>query len=151
MKRLSTLLPWMASAAVALLATVNWTTLTAPAPLNLLVTQVQVPLGVVLLGTTAVLVVLFGVAHLRNQVGSLLETRRLLREAQRAHERADEAEASRIRGLSDQIDKEFRLLDRRLGPTPDARAAGVAAPQAAPVDAGFRPMSLTDIVTGHPH
>ena len=96
MKRVSNLLAWGAVAVVAALSALNWPTLMAPAPLDLVVAQVQAPLGVVMLGLAAVLVALFFVAYLRNQIGSLLETRKLLKEVQRAHDLADQAEASRI-------------------------------------------------------
>jgi uncharacterized integral membrane protein len=148
MKRLSTWLAWIASAAVATLAAINWATLTALAPLNLLVTQVQAPLGVVLLCMTAVLVALFVMAHLRSQIGSMLEIRRLLKEVQRARELANEAEASRIKDLSDLIHREFRLLEERLGATP---AVPTASAPPADVDGDFRPTSLTDFVTGRAH
>lgn len=115
MKRLSTWLPWLVTALVAGLAALNWGTLTAAAPLDLVFAQVQAPLGVVLLGLAAVLVALFFVAHLRTQIGSLLENRRLLKEIQRVQALADQAEASRIDSLKLLITNEFKLLNERLG------------------------------------
>lgn len=114
MKRISNLLAWGAVAVVAALAALNWSTLTASAPLNLVVAQVQAPLGVVLLALTAVLVALFFVAHLRIQIGSLLETRKLLKEIQRVQDLADKAEASRMENLHQLVATEFRLLNERL-------------------------------------
>lgn len=140
MNRWSNLLAWGAVAIVAALAVLNWSTLMAPAPLNLVVAQVQAPLGVVMLGLTAVLVALFFVAYLRNQIGSLLETRKLLKEVQRVHDLADQAEASRIDTLHKLISTEFRLLNERLG-----SVATPAQPVSADRDAS--PLSLTEIVT----
>ena len=125
---------------VAALAVLNWSTLMAPAPLNLVVAQVQAPLGVVMLGLAAVLVALFFVAYLRNQIGSLLETRKLLKEVQRVHDLADQAEASRIQNLHQLISTEFRLLNERLDPV-----ATLTRPSSAEPDGN--PMSLTEIVT----
>jgi hypothetical protein len=57
---------------------------------------------------------LFFVAGLHRQIGSLLETRRLLREVQRVHDLADNAEASRIDGLRQLMTEHFRALNERL-------------------------------------
>jgi uncharacterized integral membrane protein len=144
MNRWSNLLAWGAVAIVAALAVLNWSTLMAPAPLNLVVAQVQAPLGVVMLGLTAVLVALFFVAYLRNQIGSLLETRKLLKEVQRVHDLADQAEASRIESLHKLIGTEFRLLNERLGPV-------ATDTQPASADRDGSPLSLTEIVTRSEH
>jgi len=156
MKRLSTLLPWVATTLVAAMAALNWTTLTAPAPLNLMVTQVQAPLGVVLLGVAGVLAALFFMAYLQNQIATLIETRKLLKEAQRAHDLADKAEASRLDALKTQMVAEFRRLNERLDgldeigkavPGADARPP----PPGAAAAEEFRPMSLTEFVRGQNH
>jgi ABC-type multidrug transport system fused ATPase/permease subunit len=150
MKRISNLLAWGAVAIVAALAVLNWSTLMAAAPLDLVVAQVQAPLGVVMLGLAAVLVALFFVATMRNQIGSLLETRRLLQEIQRVQNLADKAEASRIENLHQLIASEFRLLNERLSASPrpiDPDSAESAEPTGAGKD--FKPLSLTEIVTGH--
>jgi uncharacterized integral membrane protein len=144
MNRWSNLLAWGAVAVVAALAVLNWSTLMAPAPLNLVVAQVEAPLGVVMLGLTTVLVALFFVAYLRNQIGSLLETRKLLKEVQRVHDLADQAEASRIESLHKLISTEFRLLNERLGSV-------AAVTQPASTDSDGSPLSLTEIVTRSEH
>jgi len=114
MTRASNLIALLVTALVAALAFLNWSTLTAPAPLDLVVAQVQAPLGVVMLGVAGVLGTLFFVAYLSNQIGSLLETRRLLKEIQRVQDLADKAEASRIESLQQSIGVEFRQLNERL-------------------------------------
>lgn len=150
MNRVSNLLAWGAVAIVAGLAFLNWQTLMAPAPLNLVVAQVQAPLGVVMLGLAAVLVVLFFVASLRNQIGSLLETRRLLKEIQRVQQLADKAEASRIDNLHQLIATEFRLLNERLSAGAEASHSatnGAGLPRLASADREDSPMSLKELVT----
>lgn len=114
MKRLSMLLAWLATAVVAGLAMLNWSTLMALSTLNLVVTEVQVPLGAAILVLTAVLAGLFFVAYLQQQIGSLLESRRMLKEVHRAHDLADKAEASRVESLRELIGSEFRNLNQRL-------------------------------------
>lgn len=122
MQRLSNWLAWGVVTLVAILAVLNWQTLMTPAPIDLLLLRVDAPLGVAMLGLTAVLAVLFFVATLRNQIGSLLESRKLLKEVQRLQTLADQAEASRIQNLHQLIATEFRLLNERLNtlrPAPD--------------------------------
>lgn len=114
MRRAMNLLAWGAVALLAALAFVNVPTLMAVAPLDLVVTQVQAPLGAVLLGVTAVIVLLFGLAALGNRVGTLLEMRRLATELRQARTLADKAEASRIEMLKQFIGAEFRALHERL-------------------------------------
>jgi Na+-transporting methylmalonyl-CoA/oxaloacetate decarboxylase gamma subunit len=132
MNRLSNVVAWGTAAIVVALAVVNWSTLMAPAPLDLLL----------VLGLSAVLAALFFFAYLFNQIGSMLEARKLLREIQRVQDLADKAEASRIEALHQLIATEFRSVNERLS------QLGV---QTAPTngDQGFRPHSLTEIMTGH--
>jgi hypothetical protein len=142
MKRLSNLLAWLSLAIVAAVAALNWSTLMAPASLNLLVTEVQAPLGGVMLGLAAAVLALFFVAYLRSQIGSLLETRKLLLEVQRVQGLADKAEASRIDNLQHLMVTEFRLLNERLS------ANAPAAPREPETEQPFRPLGLTEIVAG---
>lgn len=114
MKRTSTLIAWAAVVLVSALAVLNWTALTATAPLNLVVAEIQAPLGVLLLAVSAMLTALFLVAHLRTQIGAMLEARKLLKEIQRVQELADKSEASRVESLRQLIVAEFRQLDERL-------------------------------------
>ena len=110
MKRVSNLLAWGALAIVAALCFLNWQTLAAVAPLDLVVWQGDAPLGIVLLAMAGVLLVFFLFAYLNNQISSLLENRKLLKEIQRVQALADKAEASRMENLHQLISTEFRLL-----------------------------------------
>lgn len=141
MKRTGFFLAWVLAAAIGVLVSLNWATLMAAAPLNLLVMQVQAPLGIVMLGLAGILVALFFIAYLRSQIGSLLETRRLLHEVQRVQALADTAEASRIENLHQLITTEFRLLNERLSSAANAQHPTVS-------EEKFSPVSLTEIVTG---
>lgn len=152
MKRLSIFLALGAAILVAALAVLNWSALMAPATVDLVVTQVQLPLGAALLGVAGVLVALFYVAYLSNQIGSLLETRKLLQEIHRVQSLADKAEASRLESLRQLIATEFRLLNERLTAEQTARGEQPGT-GAALGDEGeaFRPLSLTEIVAGRDH
>jgi mannitol-specific phosphotransferase system IIBC component len=149
MKRLINVVALGAVILVLALAALNWSTLSAPATLDLVVTQVQVPLGATMLGIAGVLVALLFVAYLSHQVGSLLETRKLLQEMQRVQNLADKAEASRLENLHQLIATEFRLLNERLSAAQAAREAPPGAAAALRDERQeFRPASLTEIVTG---
>lgn len=139
MKRVTNLLAWGALAIVAALCALNWPTLMAPAPLDLVLWKVDAPLGVVLIAMAGVLLAFFMVAYLHNQIGSLLETRKLLKEIQRVQALADKAEASRIENLHQLIATEFRLLNERMG-SPSV----ITMPSEPPPD--NKPLSLTELV-----
>ena len=141
MKRVISLVAWGTVAIVAALASLNWPTMMAEAPLDLVVARVQAPLCLVLLGVAGFLLALFLVAWLRTQIESLLEARRLLKEIQRVQDLADKAEASRIESLHRLITSEFRVLNERL----DA-AAAAPRPAAAPSRMEGRPLPLSEIV-----
>lgn len=140
MKRVSNLLAWGALAIVAALCVLNWQTLAAPAPLDLVLWQVNAPLGVVLLALAGVLLSLFMIAYLYNQIDALLENRKLLKEIQRVQALADAAEASRIENLHQLIATEFRLLNERMG-----SATVMAMPGESQQD-HHQPLSLTELV-----
>lgn len=111
-------------------AVLNWQTLLADAPLNLLVARIQAPLGVVLLGLAGFLTLLFLIAYLRHQVVSMIETRKLIGEMQRLKVVADTAETSRIERLRADVMREFELLNSRLDSRIDALQTANAAPGA---------------------
>lgn len=140
MKRISNLLAWGALAIVAALCVLNWHTLMVPAPLDLVLWQVEAPLGVVLLAMAGVLLAFFLLAYLNNQISSLLETRKLLKEIHRVQGLADKAEASRIENLHQLISTEFRLLHERMG-----SASVVSMPSEAQQES-YQPLSLTELV-----
>lgn len=140
MKRVSNLLAWGALAIVAALCFLNWHTLSARAPLDLVVWQGEAPLGIVLLAMAGVLVAFFLFAYLNNQISSLLENRKLLKEIQRVQALADKAEASRMENLHQLISTEFRLLNERLG------SASVMAMQSDAQQEQPQPLSLTELV-----
>ncbi len=143
MKRTPYWIAWLSAALLALLALLNVPALMAPAPLNLVLREVQVPLGAVVLGAAGVVMLLFVLAGLGARLGTLLELRRLAAELRQARERADHAEASRIDSLRELVTTEFRRLHEQL------QRNGTAAPSSAPeFDGPPRQRSLMKVIMG---
>ena len=114
MERISHWLAWAAVALIVLFAGLNWTALSTDTALNLAVMQVQAPMGIILLGLTALFVALFFIATLYSRISNLMETRRLHKEVRAAQDMADKAEASRLEGLQHSMLTEFRMLNERI-------------------------------------
>lgn len=104
-------------ALVGLFALLNWDAFSALTPLNLGVTTVQAPLGLIMLGLVVFLCVLFTVWVISLQAGSIAAARRQTRELQVQRDLADKAEASRFTELRTEL---FARLDRLQN---DSRAA----------------------------
>lgn len=148
MERLSHWLAWGTVALIVAFAGLNWAVLSAPAAMNLVVARFDAPVGVILLGMTAIFVALFFVATLYSRIGTLLETRRLLKELQQARDLAEQAEASRLEKLHQLIATEFRQLNQRLSAPAVAPIYSTDDGEAA-AEKTFKPVSLGDIVMGH--
>jgi uncharacterized integral membrane protein len=86
-------------ALIALLAAFNWNTLAAPSTVSLGVTEVQAPLGVLMLALTCLLGIFFIAYVLWLQGSVLMEARRHAKEMQAQRDLADKAEASRFTEL----------------------------------------------------
>jgi hypothetical protein len=99
MERLTHWTAWAVVAVVVVLAGLNWSALTAPAPVQLGLTEVQAPMGLMLLGLMAGCVALFFIATLASRVAQLVESHRLHKDLRAALTRADHAEASRLQAL----------------------------------------------------
>lgn len=118
MQKIGVWLVAIVAALIALLAVANWHTLNMPTTVDLLITQVQAPLGLMMLGLSAGLFIVFLLMTLRTHIGAMLETRKLLAEVQRLQGLADRAEASRMESLQVFIAAEFRQLNERLRNAP---------------------------------
>lgn len=86
-------------ALIALLATLNWNTLATPSSVSLGVTEIQAPLGVLMLALTCLMAVFFLAYVLWMQGSVLMEARRHAKEMQAQRDLADKAEASRFTEL----------------------------------------------------
>ena len=95
---------------LALFAMANWGTFVAPTRLSLIVTHVDAPLGLVMLGfTLLVAAVMLGYAF-RVQMNALAESRRQAEELRRQRELADQAEASRFTEMRKYLEQELASL-----------------------------------------
>jgi mannitol-specific phosphotransferase system IIBC component len=84
---------------IAALAALNWSLLATPVPMSLGVTTVQAPIGLVMLGLTTLLGIVFAAYVVYLQSTVLMETRRHTKEMQAQRDLADRAEASRFTEL----------------------------------------------------
>ena len=101
--------------ATAIFAAINWAAFTAPMTLSLLVTTVQAPLGLIMLGLTGLvtLMCVITVVFLRTSV--LVEARRHARQLQAQRELADKAEASRFTELKTLLEGRAQELREQAG------------------------------------
>ena len=86
----------------------NWATIMAPTTLNLGVSEVNAPLGLVMLGMIALLTTLFLIFIVYLQTSVLMEARRHAKELQTNRELADKAETSRFTELRQFMDAEIQ-------------------------------------------
>ncbi|WP_457637115.1 DNA cytosine methyltransferase [Oceanithermus sp.] len=95
---------------VALFAALNWPLITAPAEINLVITRISAPVGLILLAVIAFLSVLYFVFLAMIETSALLEVRRYAREVEQARKLADKAEASRFAELKKFLEAELSGL-----------------------------------------
>lgn len=110
-------------AILALFAALNWPAFTAPTTLNLLVTTVQAPLGLIMLGAVLLLSLLFAVFAAYLQTAALLESRQHAKAIAAQRKLADEAEASRIAELQHLMTSGLMRLEQQ---NREAQAAAAA-------------------------
>lgn len=97
-----------------LFAAINWPTLTTPLPVNLLLLRIEVPIGLVLLGVTAGLALIFFAGALFDRAGQLREIRRLERQIDKARAKADDKQAGEVAQLKEAIQAWGSSLERRI-------------------------------------
>lgn len=108
---LQSILIALALLALALFAMLNWTAFSAPTTLSIGFTEVQAPLGMIMLTVAAVLTVLFLLYIFVQQASAIMESRRTTKELNAQRELADKAEASRLSELRTFLDSELRKLE----------------------------------------
>ena len=109
--------------AIAALTALNWPALSAISAVELGVTTVQAPLGVIMLGLTVLLAIFFIAYVLSLQTSVLLETRRHTKELQAQRELADKAEASRFTELRNFLEAQE---NKHMGQNADRQTALLA-------------------------
>lgn len=108
--RLPTLFLLVVLTFILVFAGVNWSVITTPATVSLLVADIQAPIGLIMLGMIVMVTVLFLAFAVYLQTTVLLDARRHSRELQAQRELADQAEASRFTDLRGFLDAELRKL-----------------------------------------
>ncbi|MDO8903272.1 LapA family protein [Hydrogenophaga sp.] len=81
---------------IAAMVALNFEEILRPTPLDLGVSSVEAPIGLVLLGLLTLVIVVFLVMLVFNQTTHLMEVRQVTREASEQRHLADKAEASRF-------------------------------------------------------
>ncbi len=128
MERFTQWSAWLIVALSLAFAALNWSALSAMTTIDLLLMEIQVPMGGLLLGLIALLSGVFLLATMYSRIGALMESRRLMQELRAARETADQAEASRMEALQRVMLSEFRLLNERISKLSDAHTQPVKLP-----------------------
>jgi uncharacterized integral membrane protein len=105
----------------------NWAVLTAPTTLSFVAFNIEGPLGVILLGVTLVLVVLFVLYALTLRTNMLMESHRLNQELQAQRKLAESAETSRFNELHTQIDARMDSAEQSMKLAINEATNGLAA------------------------
>ena len=98
---------------VAAFVALNFTAILQPTQLNLGFSQVQAPLGLVMLGMLVAVFLVFLLALVFFQTSHLMEVRRITREAADQRQLADKAEASRFTELREFLRVEMQTVAAR--------------------------------------
>lgn len=111
---LRALLLLLVGIAVVAFVGINWSAMTAPTDLSLIVADIHAPLGLVMLGLLVGVSAVF-VAIIAYMQGSVLaETRRHAKELAAQRDLADKAEASRFTDLRAYLDQELARVNETL-------------------------------------
>jgi len=98
-------------AALALFTVLNWGAFMTPTTLSLAVATVQAPLGLIMLGVTALLSALFLAYLVYMQTTVILDARRMTRDLATQRALADKAEASRFTELQGIVEARLQKLE----------------------------------------
>ncbi len=112
--RARTVLALLLIALIVIFVILNWVPITTPMTLSLGYTQIEAPLGLVMLGLLGALALIFAAYMAFWQGSVLVETRRHTKEMQAQRTLADQAEASRFTELRAAMQTEFATLADRL-------------------------------------
>ena len=100
--------------ALGIFAALNWSAITTPTSLQFVVTRVDAPLGLVLLGVTALVTILYALFLTWIETAALLESRRAGRELQMQRQIAESAEASRYTALEAHVESSLASMHAAL-------------------------------------
>jgi len=121
--RFRTLLVALLLLLVVAFVVINWSAITAPTRLSLLVTSIDAPIGLVMLGIMLLSMLVFAAYALFWQGAMLVESRRQAKELQAQRLLADQAEASRFTELNGVLQAELTRLGERIAQMQEALGA----------------------------
>lgn len=110
---------------VAIFVAANWTVMTTPTDLSLIVTTVYAPVGVVMMGILGLMFLVFFGYVAYQQSAVLVETRRHAKELAAQRDLADKAEASRFTDLRSFITEEMGRVHQQMEASTQAVQARV--------------------------
>jgi uncharacterized integral membrane protein len=99
--------------AIVIFSALNWTVITTPTTLSLLVATVEAPLGLIMLGLLLLLTGVFAIFTGYHQTSTLLEARQQTRALEAQRKLADQAEASRITELQNLLNSALLRLEQQ--------------------------------------
>jgi uncharacterized integral membrane protein len=103
----------------------NWSAITAPTQVSLLVARIDAPLGLIFLTFLVVTTLVFLFLMVYQQAGAIMETRRAAKELAAQRALADEAEASRFTELRKHLDVRLDRLQEEMHSPEDALSARI--------------------------
>lgn len=121
--KVRTLLLLMVLLAIVIFTALNWTVITTPTTLSLLVATVEAPLGLIMLGMLLLLTGVFTIFAGYQQTSTLLEARQQTKALEAQRKLADQAEASRITELQNLLNSALLRLEQQSVESRQATAA----------------------------
>ena len=114
-----------ALAMLALFAAMNWAALTAPTSLRFVGVNVDAPLGLILVATAIAFALLSFVYGAVQRTATLLEMRRQAQALEAQRRLAEDAEASRLKELREEMQREFAEVRRTIEESANGLAAAI--------------------------
>ncbi len=121
--KVRTVLLFLVLLAIVIFTALNWTVITTPTTLSLLVATVEAPLGLIMLGLLLLLTGVFAIFTGYHQTSTLLDARQQTRALEAQRKLADQAEASRITELQNLLTSALLRLEQQSVETRQATAA----------------------------
>lgn len=101
-------------ALVGVFALANWGTFSTPTSINLLIAQVEAPLGIIMLMTLLVVMLVYLILLAVAEGSSIRSQGRMNREMEHLRRLADQSEESRFAALRSFVESEFVALHEKL-------------------------------------
>lgn len=121
--KVRTVLLFLVLLAIVIFTALNWTVITTPTTLSLLVATVEAPLGLIMLGLLLLLTGVFAIFTGYHQTSTLLEARQQTKALEAQRKLADQAEASRITELQNLLNSALLRLEQQSNESRQATAS----------------------------